>query len=126
RPVAVLDVPGHGLHARAVGRGGPDALGAGRRRPAGAGLGAVDGTEGIGVEIGHRRVRGDTQVRGDVLGAGDADEDRLVVARGDLEADVAVAVMARELAEAVAVDVEIVGGDGGRARGEALGVGVDV
>jgi hypothetical protein len=86
------------LGPSAVGRGDPDGLGGGRR---GRGLAApgsarIDGTEGIGVEVGHRGVRRGQQVGGGVLGAGDADEDRLAVARGDLEAHVAVAVVARE------------------------------
>jgi hypothetical protein len=58
--------------------------------------------ERVDVDVGQRGVGGAEQVGVDVAGAGDAGEERLAVARRDVDADLAE--RARD-----AVDVEVVG-----------------
>ena len=126
RPRAVGDVPAEALRSRAGGGRRPDALLARRRGAGQSGRVAVVGVERRVVDVGQGAVRGAAQVLGDVAAARDADEHGLVVAGGDVQAQLAVAVRADDVAGAVEVDVEVAGGDRGRVRRVAIRAGGDV
>ena len=108
------------------GRGVPEAARGRRDDARAAGDGALGRVERVEVDVGDDRVRGAAQVALDVAGAGDADEQVLVAARRDADAQVPVAAVAQDGADAVEVDVEVVGGQRGGAGGERFAVGRDV